>query len=101
MGVTRMEYGYCKQCRDFHAAQADLVTDKYTPPQIMGGGWMRCCGHSLRAWAVYHPAPWEADTVVRCIFSEDALLHAMRYCPCGYWHWRAAECDELPRKPAL
>lgn len=95
-----MEYGYCGQCRDFHAAQADFDADSYTRVPVMGGGWMRCCGDSLRAWAVYHPAPWEADMVVRCVFSEEPMLHAMQFCPCGYWHWRMATCDRTPREMA-
>lgn len=96
-----MGYGYCELCRDFHAAQADAVPDQYTSPPVMGGGWMRCCGASLRAWVVYHPAPWETDTIVRCVFSKESLQHAMRFCRCGYWHWRMAMCQEQPQEPVL
>ncbi|MFH9731837.1 hypothetical protein [Streptomyces sp. NPDC017260] len=94
MGTTRMEYGYCEVCREFHAAQADFNSDAYTRAPIMGGGWMRCCGDSLRAWVVYHPAPWEPGTTVRCVFGDDPFLHAMRYCVCGNWHWCKAMCHE-------
>jgi hypothetical protein len=95
-----MDYGYCALCRDFHAAQADFNQDAYKPPAIMGGGFMRCCSASLRAWAVYHPAPWEAGTLVRCVFSEDPFLHAMRYCTCGYWHWSQGMCRDVDQEPA-
>ncbi|MEW1922227.1 hypothetical protein [Streptomyces sp. NPDC088360] len=91
-----MEYGYCGQCRDFHRAQADFQPDAYTPPPIMGGGWMRCCGAALRAWAVYHPAPWPAGQSVPCVYQPGDAGHGMRLCPCGYWHWTNATCDERP-----
>ncbi|MGW3860668.1 hypothetical protein ACWEDZ_04200 [Streptomyces sp. NPDC005047] len=96
-----MDYGYCALCRDFHAAQADLVPGQYTRPPVMGGGFMRCCGESLRAWAVYHPEPWEPGMVVRCVLAEDTHLHAMRFCSCGYWHWCRAMCKELVEEGAL
>lgn len=54
---------------------------------------MRCCSASLRAWTVYHPAPWEPGLLVRCVFSDDPL-HAMQHCTCGYWHWRRAMCPQ-------
>lgn len=87
-----MEYGYCALCRDFHAAQADLDPTVWKPPPMLGGGFMRCCADSLRAWSIYHPAPWEPGTIVRCVFSEDPFLHAMKYCAGGHWHWNKAEC---------
>ncbi|MFE2539016.1 hypothetical protein [Actinacidiphila glaucinigra] len=92
MDATRMGYGYCDICRDFHAASADGQTG-YTPPPMKGGGFMRCCSASLRAWAVYHRAPWTPGTLVRCVFSQDARLHAMRYCACGHWHWCRDTCQ--------
>ncbi|WP_405617359.1 hypothetical protein [Streptomyces sp. NBC_00076] len=98
MGATQMAYGYCGECRDFYAAQADFdeAPDAFTPPRIMGGGWMRCCGASLRAWAVYQPAPWTAGESVPCVYQLRNELHGMRLCPCGYWHWAKATCDEKP-----
>lgn len=87
-----MDYGYCALCRDFHAAEADRNVATFELPPLMGGGFMRCCSASLRAWTVYHPAPWEPGMTVRCVFSEDAYLHAMRYCTCGYWHWSRGMC---------
>lgn len=95
--ATQMAYGYCGDCRDFYPAQADFEPSSFTPPQIMGGGWMRCCGASLRGWAVYHPAPWEAGVSVPCVYQLGDELHGMRLCPCGYWHWGKATCDERPR----
>ncbi|MGW3153749.1 hypothetical protein [Streptomyces sp. NPDC001089] len=95
-----MDYGYCGVCRDFHAANADLGLAIFEPPPLMGGGFMRCCRDSLRAWTVYHPAPWEAGDVVRCVFAPDDPLHAMQYCTCGYWHWSRAMCAEAAGEEA-
>ncbi|MGW3763081.1 hypothetical protein [Streptomyces sp. NPDC005131] len=97
MAATQMEYGFCGGCRDFYPAQADYDHSAYTPPQIMGGGWMLCCGATLRAWAVSHPAPWTVGLSVLCVYHLDDELHGMRLCPCGYWHWAKATCDEEPR----
>ncbi|MET9360416.1 hypothetical protein ABZX93_05855 [Streptomyces sp. NPDC006632] len=94
---TQMEYGFCGDCGDFHPAQTDFDPASFTPPQIMGGGWMRCCGASLRAWVVYHPAgSWAAGQSVRCVYQLGDDQHGMRLCPCGYWHWTRATCGERP-----
>ncbi|WP_369042266.1 hypothetical protein [Streptomyces sp. Midd1] len=98
--ATRMDYGYCSLCRDFHAANEDVGLSILDPIPVMGGGFMRCCSTSLRAWTVYHPAPWDAGLLVRCIFSEDPRLHAMRYCTCGYWHWARAMCEDFELEEA-
>ncbi|WNI17657.1 hypothetical protein [Actinacidiphila sp. ITFR-21] len=95
--ATQMEYGFCGVCRDFFPAQEDFTPERYTPPQIKGGGWMRCCGASLRGWAVYHPVDtWSVGQSVRCVYQLGDDTHVMRLCPCGYWHWTRAMCDERP-----
>jgi hypothetical protein len=38
--------------------------------------------------------------LVRCIFSEEPYLHAMRYCTCGYWHWARAMCAAFEHEEA-
>lgn len=95
-------YGFCEFCKDYDAASVAYDPTTYTPVHIQGGGGFRCCSESVRAWAVFHPGPWNHGLKVCCVHHLNDQTHRMVYCticnPDGRWHYLLGACpdpDEL------